>query len=86
MECMSNLSCNGLFSIDEDGFGTRRMICFCKLFGRYQDPQIKFHSLRVHSYTLTHNTRIDNLARVARQQSSYVVYMDTDLPSWFTEF
>ena len=29
--------CNRLFSIGEDGFETRRMISFYKLFGRYQD-------------------------------------------------
>ena len=34
--------CNGLFSIGEDGVGTRRMTSFCKLFGRYQEPERNF--------------------------------------------
>nr|VDD52036.1 unnamed protein product [Brassica oleracea] len=36
---ISGYICNGLFSIGEDGFGTRRMASFCKLFGRHQDPE-----------------------------------------------
>ena len=40
-----------IFSFGEDGFGTRKMTCFCKLFKRYQDTERKFHSLKVHSYT-----------------------------------
>ena len=47
-----------IFSIGEDGFGTRKMTCFCKLFKRnsmsfkrYQDTERKSHSLKVHSYT-----------------------------------
>ena len=40
--------CNELFSISEDGFGTRRMTMFCKLFGRYQDPERKLLQLRDH--------------------------------------
>ena len=28
--------CNKLFSIGEDGVGTRRMACICKLSGRYK--------------------------------------------------
>ena len=37
---------NGLFSIGEDSFGTRRMASIWKLFGRYQAPQRKFSQLR----------------------------------------
>ena len=33
----------------------------------------------------TENTRADSLARSARQQPSFVVYMDSELPPWFTE-
>ena len=32
---ISGYVCNGLFSIGEDGFGTRRMASICELFGRY---------------------------------------------------
>ena len=38
--------CDGLFSIGEDGFGTRRMASIRKLFGRYQTSQKKFPQLR----------------------------------------
>ena len=41
--------CNRLFSIGEDGVGTRRMTSFCKLFGRYQEPERKFSQLKNHS-------------------------------------
>ena len=40
---ISGYVCNILFSIGEDGFRTRRMTSICKLFGRYQDPERKFH-------------------------------------------
>ena len=33
----------------------------------------------------TFNTMADSLARRARMQPSYVVYMDADHPVWFTE-
>lgn len=35
----------------EDGFGTKGMISFYKLFGKNQDPEKKFPQLRTHSYT-----------------------------------
>uniref|UniRef100_A0A0D3BUK4 Uncharacterized protein n=1 Tax=Brassica oleracea var. oleracea TaxID=109376 RepID=A0A0D3BUK4_BRAOL len=43
---ISGYVCNGLFSIGEDGFGTRRMSNFCKLFRRCQDPEREFHPIR----------------------------------------
>uniref|UniRef100_A0A0D3ALE5 RNase H type-1 domain-containing protein n=1 Tax=Brassica oleracea var. oleracea TaxID=109376 RepID=A0A0D3ALE5_BRAOL len=33
----------------------------------------------------TENKRADSLARNARQQLSFVVHMDVDLPPWFIE-
>ena len=45
---ISGYFCNGLFSIGENVFGTRRMTIFCKLFGRYQDPEKKFPPIREH--------------------------------------
>ena len=38
--------CNGLFSIREDGFRTRRMASIWKLSGRHQASQRKFLQLR----------------------------------------
>src|SRR5690606_15144482 len=32
-----------------------------------------------------HNSKVDSLARSARNQSSFVVHMDAELPVWFTE-
>ena len=43
---ISGYVCNRLFSIGEDGFGTRRMASFCKLFGRYQESEREFHTIR----------------------------------------
>ena len=43
--------CNRLFSVSEDGFGTRRMTSLYKLFGRHKDLKEKFQQLRAHSYT-----------------------------------
>jgi len=43
---ISGYVCNGLFSIGKDGFRTRRMTSFCKLFGRYQNPEKEFHPIR----------------------------------------
>ena len=43
--------CNGLCSIGEDGFGTRRVASLCKLFGRHKVLEEKFQQLRDHSYT-----------------------------------
>lgn len=42
---------NGLFSISEDGFRTKRITHFCKLFRRYQNFPKKFHQLRNYLYT-----------------------------------
>ena len=47
--------CKGLFSIGEDGFGTRRMAGFCKLFGRYQDSEREFYTFR--NYTRTKDAK-----------------------------
>ena len=38
--------CNRSFSIGEDGFGTRGVTSFCKLFRRYQDPEGEVHTSR----------------------------------------
>ena len=43
---VSGYVCNGLFSIGEDGFGTRRMASIWKLSGRYQPFTKKFPQLR----------------------------------------
>ncbi|KAL0655244.1 hypothetical protein Bca4012_075828 [Brassica carinata] len=54
--------CNGLFSIGEDGFGTRRMTSFCKLFGRYQDPESFLNSEIIH-VPHTQNLKADSLVK-----------------------
>ena len=43
--------CNRLFSIGEDGFGTRRMPSIWQLSERYQGPTKKFLQLRDRSCT-----------------------------------
>ena len=43
---ISGYVCNGLFSTGEDGFGTRRMTSFYKLFGRCQASEREFHPIR----------------------------------------
>ena len=43
---------NRLFSIGEDGFRTRGMTCFCKLFGRYQDPERELHPIKDYISTI----------------------------------
>ena len=48
---VSDYVCNGLFSIDEDGFGTRRMASLCKVFRRYQDFERKFFQIKDHLCT-----------------------------------
>ena len=48
---VSGYVCNGLFSIGEDGFGTRRMASFRKLSGRYQASSEKLPQLRYCSCT-----------------------------------
>ena len=80
---ISGYVCKGLFSIGEDGFGTRRMTSFCKLFGRYQDPERELHPIR--DYLCTTDAKADSLARIAKKQQSFVVHMDADHPVWFTE-
>ena len=47
--------CNGLFSIGEDDFGTRKVTSFCKLFGRYQESERELHTIR--DYTCTKNAK-----------------------------
>ena len=47
---VSSYFCNGLFSIGEDGFRTRRIARLCSLLGRSEDPERKFSKLRNHSY------------------------------------
>ena len=79
--------CNWLFSNGEDGFGTRRMTRFCKLFGRHQDPERKFPQIRDHKIYVPkmHNSKADSLERNVRKQPSFVVHMDADLSVWFTK-
>ena len=48
---ISGYVCNGLFSIGEDGFRTKRRASFCKLFGRYQESEIEFHTIKDYSCT-----------------------------------
>ena len=43
--------CNGLFSVSEDGFGTRRMTSIWKLFGRHQAFKRMFSQIRYRSCT-----------------------------------
>ena len=79
---VSSHICNRLFSIGEDGFGTRRFTSIYKLFGRYQDPKRKFLQVKDHSYTRTQNSKADSLAQSARIQPSFVVHMDAEFPAW----
>lgn len=44
--------CNGLFSVDKDGFRIKRITSLCKLFGRYKDFEEKFQQFRAPSYTM----------------------------------
>ena len=48
---VSGYICNILFSVDEDGFGTRRIASVCKLFRRYQDLKKKLFEFKNHSRT-----------------------------------
>ncbi|KAL0790555.1 hypothetical protein Bca101_006801 [Brassica carinata] len=66
----------------EDGFRTRRMTNFCKLFGSLKESFIRSEIIHV---PRTQNTKADNLARSVRTQTSFVVHMDQHLPAWFTE-
>lgn len=73
--------CDELYSIGEDGFCTS----LCELFGRHQDYLRKFSSLRDYSYPQTLNIKVDSLAQSVRKQTFYVVYMNVELPFWFTD-
>ena len=83
---ISGYVCNGFFTIGEDGFGTRIMDSFCKLFRRCQDPEREFHPIMDHLCTKYAKFKGDRLVRSVRKQSSFVVHMDADPPVWFTEF
>ena len=87
-EKSTSVSChiyNGLFSIGEDGFETRIITRFCKLFGRYKILKENFISSAIIHVQRTQNIKADRLARNAKNQPSYVVHMDAELPIWFTE-
>ena len=77
---VSDHICNGLFSIGKYGFRTIRMTSFCKLFGRYQDPERMFHNSNIIHVPRTHNTQADCLAHSDRKQPSFVIHMDAELP------
>ena len=91
MDCMQNLhQFHITFTTDcsqlgEDGFETRRIDRFYKLFGRYQDPEEIFQQFEHHSYTRTQNTLTDYLAQSARKQPSFFVNIDAELSVWFAE-
>lgn len=81
---VSDYVCNELYSIGEDGFRITKIVSICKLFGRYQNfERIFFFSLD--SYSQTHNSKTNILARSIRKQSYFIVYMDTEFPVWFTK-
>ncbi|KAL0729302.1 hypothetical protein Bca4012_025395 [Brassica carinata] len=44
-----------------------------------------FHQSEILHISRTHNKRADSLARSVRKQPTFVVYMDAELPEWFTE-
>lgn len=80
--------CNRLFSVVDDGFGTRRVASVRKLFGGYQDFTRKFPELRNHSCTsdgeikggssrtLYHTSTVFHRSYGCRITSSvYIVYM-----------
>ena len=76
---LSGYVCNGLFSISEDDFRTRRMTRFCKLFGRYQNLATEISQFKDHSCITTQNLKADSLARSVRTQPSFVIRMDAKL-------
>ncbi|XP_056843165.1 uncharacterized protein LOC130495707 [Raphanus sativus] len=47
--------------------------------------QESFHNSQIIHVPRTENSRADCLARGVRQQSSFVVHMDAELPNWITE-
>ena len=55
---IKNLIRNGLFSIGEDAFRTRRMTRVCKLFGRYKQSEREFFPSR--DYLCTKNAEQDD--------------------------
>ena len=44
-----------------------------------------FSSSQIIHISRTQNKKADSLARSARRQSSFVVHMDAELPTWFSE-
>ena len=82
---ISGYNCNGLFSIGEDGFRTRKMVSVCKLFGDINSLKESFFSAEIIYVPRAHNKKADSLARSARKETSFIVHMDQDLPVWFTE-
>ena len=84
MSVLSHI-CNGLFSIGEDGFETRKMTSFYKLFRKYQDPKESFNNSSIIHVRRTYNTWVDCLAHSVKKPPFFVVYMDTELPVWFAE-
>ena len=83
MEIVFCYFCNGLFSVGEYGFGTKRMVSLCKLFGRHTNLEEKFNSSELIHIPQTQNSRTYSLARSARKQLSFVVHIDAELPVWF---
>nr|VDD10348.1 unnamed protein product [Brassica rapa] len=59
--------CNGLCLIGEDGFGTRKVASFCKLFGRHIFLKRSFNSSEIIHISRTHNSKADSLARSAKK-------------------
>ena len=72
--------CNGLFSINEYGFGSKRMTSICKLFGGYQDFEEKFQQPRARSYTTDAKLKGAQSSTHARKKPLFVVHMDADRP------
>ncbi|KAL0649894.1 hypothetical protein Bca4012_092585 [Brassica carinata] len=58
-------------------------------FGAYlEDIKLlrrSFHNSDIVHVPRTANQKADSLARGARHQPSFVVHMDAEFPSWFTE-
>lgn len=77
--------CIGLFLIGENGFETRKIIRFCKLYIKHQDPTKKsFPNSEIIHLLRTHNLMVDSITRNVRNQTSFIVYMYAKLPVWFT--
>lgn len=86
-KCYQNETCvcNGLLSTSEDDFGIRWIARFCKLFGRHQDFIKSFFSSEIIHIARAHDLTAYSLTRNVRNQPSFVVHMNLEVPVWFIE-